>query len=151
MGSPFELLLGRRTYDVFAAAWPQIDAASPINSTRKYVLTHRPLPPETNVWKNSVALDADPVRSLGRLKEGEGPDLQVHGSSGLIQLLLAHDLVDELWVKIYPVTLGSGKRLFGEGTQTGAWELLGAKSSPSGVLIANYRRAGALKTGSFAP
>jgi len=151
MGGPFELLLGRRTYDVFAAAWPQMDADSPINSVRKYVATHRPLPTETKIWKNSVALSDDVAGAVRRLKGGDGPDLQVHGSSELIQILLGSDLVDELWVKIYPVTLGAGKRLFGAGARPAGWELTDAKIAPSGVLVANYRRAGAVKTGSFAP
>jgi dihydrofolate reductase len=151
MGGRYELLLGRRTYDIFAAAWPQIDASSPINSVRKYVATHRALPAETDVWKNSVALGDDVAGAVRHLKADEGPDLQVHGSSELIQVLLDADLVDELWLKIYPVTLGAGKRLFGPGARAAGWAVAETKTAPSGVIVANYRRAGAVKTGSFAP
>jgi dihydrofolate reductase len=151
MGRPFDLLLGRRTYDIFAAAWPIIDAASPINSCVKYVATSRPLPPETDVWKNSVRLEGNVAASVAELKKGDGPELQVHGSGGLIQTLLAADLVDELWLKIFPVTLGNGKRLFADGTMAAGWELIDSKTSANGVVIASFRRAGDIKTGSFAP
>jgi dihydrofolate reductase len=151
MGRPFDLLLGRRTYDIFAAAWPTIDAASTINSCVKYVATSRALPPETEIWKNSVALEGDIATRITALKKGEGPELQVHGSGGLIQTLLKADLVDELWLKIFPVTLGIGKRLFAEGTMAAGWELIESKTSTNGVIVASYRRAGEVKKGSFAP
>jgi len=151
MGHDFHLLLGRRTYDVFEAAWPKLDPGSPINSSRKYVVTHRAVPAETEVWKNVVRIDGDVPAEIRRLKAEDGPELQVHGSSGLIQTLLENDLADELWLKLYPVTLGTGKRLFGNGAAAAGWELLKSEVSPSGVIVANYRRAGAIKKGSFAP
>ncbi|MCR4326659.1 MAG: dihydrofolate reductase family protein, partial [Candidatus Roizmanbacteria bacterium] len=101
-------------------------------------------------WKNSVFIGGDDVvGDIKKLKEKARPDLQVHGSSNLIQTLLKHDLVDELWLKIFPITLGSGKRLFAEGTIPAAFKLTDSKISPNGVIIANYERAGAVKTGSF--
>ncbi len=151
MGHDFHLLLGRRTYDVFEAAWPKMDPNSAINSARKYVVTHRPVPAETAIWKNVVRIDADVPAKIRQLKQESGPELQVHGSSGLIQTLLKNDLVDELWLKIYPVTLGKGKRLFGDGAEAAGWELIQTDVSPSGVIVANYRRAGTIKSGSFAP
>lgn len=97
-----------------------------------------------------MLIDGDVVAKLKELKEQDGPMLQVHGSSNLIQALLKHDLVDELWLKTFPVTLGSGKRLFGDGTIPAAFELIESKTSPSGVIFASYKRAGDVKTGSFA-
>ncbi|HUZ18720.1 MAG TPA: dihydrofolate reductase family protein [Spirochaetia bacterium] len=151
MGHEFDLLLGRNTYDTFAAAWPKIDPKSAINSCRKYVVTHRSLPEETQIWKNSVRIDGDVVGKIRRLKADDGPEIQVHGSASLIQTLLKEDLVDELWLKIYPVTVGGGKRLFAEGTIAAGFELTDCKASPKGVIVASYRRAGAIQTGSFAP
>lgn len=149
IGHPFDLLLGRKTYDIFAGAWPTLDPQSPINSTMKYVVTHREVPPDTDVWKNSVRIDGDVPGEIRKLKGGSGPELQVHGSSEIIQLLLENDLVDELWLKIYPVTLGKGKRLFGEGVMPAGFELIDSKVLPTGVIVANYRRAGEIKVGSF--
>ncbi len=149
MGHPFDLLLGRKTYDVFASAWPTIDANNPINSCQKYVVTHRTLPPETNVWKNSISISKDVVNEIKKLKQQNGNELQVHGSSELIQTLLQNDLVDELWLKIYPCTLGKGKRLFGAGTIPTGFTLQSSKASPSGVIIANYKREGNIKSGTF--
>lgn len=151
MGHPFDLLLGRKTYDIFAGAWPTIDPASPINSTHKYVVTHRPLPADTTVWKNSHAIMNNVPEEIKKLKQQDGNELQVHGSSEMIQTLLQHDLVDELWLKIYPVTLGKGKRLFGAGAIPAGFKLVSSKTSPSGVIIANYKREGPVKIGSFAP
>jgi dihydrofolate reductase len=151
MGHDFHLLLGRRTYDVFESAWPKMDPASPINFTRKYVVTHRPLATETAIWKNSVRVDGDVPARIREIKQEPGPELQVHGSSELIQTLLQHDLVDELWLKIYPVTLGKGKPLFGNGAIAAGWELVKSAVSPSGVIVASYKRAGSIKIGSFAP
>lgn len=149
MGHPFDMLLGRKTYDLFASAWPKIDPESVINRFRKYVVTHNPIPGDTEIWKNSIRVEGDVVEEIKKLKKGDGPEIQVHGSSNLIQTLLKNDLVDELWLKIYPVTLGKGKRLFGEGTIPAGFELIESKTSPSGVIVANYRRAGAVKSGSF--
>ena len=149
MEPPFDLLLGRKTYDIFAGAWPELDPASEINSARKYVVTHREIPPDTNVWKNSVRVDGDVPAKIKKIKAEDGPEIQVHGSSDMIQTLLEHDLVDEFWLKIYPVTLGGGKRLFGAGAMPAAFALTGSQVSPSGVIIANYQRAGDVQTGSF--
>ncbi len=150
MDRPFDLLLGRKTYDIFASAWPTIDASSPINSTRKYVVTHRPIPADTPIWKNSVAISKNVPEEIRKLKNENGNEIQVHGSSDMIQTLLQHDLVDELWLKIYPCTLGKGKRLFGSGTIPAGFKLTHSEVSPSGVIIANYKRDGNVKTGSFA-
>lgn len=151
MGMPFDLLLGRKTYDIFASYWPKQDpsgpVADPFNKATKYVVSTSS--PELT-WENSVLIDGDVVAKLTELKQQDGPILQVHGSSNLIQTLLKHDLVDELWLKTFPVTLGSGKRLFGEGTIPVAFELIESKTSPSGVIFASYKRAGDVKTGSFA-
>lgn len=149
MGHPFDLLLGRNTYDLFAGAWPLIDPSSPINSTKKYVVTHRPIPADTAIWKNSIRVDGDVVEKIKKIKQENGNELQVHGSSTMIQTLLKNDLVDELWLKIYPVTLGRGKRLFGEGTIPAGFRLKESKVSPSGVIIASYVREGEIKAGSF--
>ena len=100
-------------------------------------------------WEKSVLIDGDVAAKLKELKQQDGPMLQVHGSGNLIQTLLENDLVDELWLKIFPVTLGKGKRLFAEGTQPAAFELIDSKATPKGVIFANYKRAGAVKTGSF--
>lgn len=146
MGVPFDLLLGRKTYDIFAAYWPKQDPASlaaPFNKATKYVVSRSS--PKLD-WENSVLVDGDVVAKLKELKQQDGPMLQVHGSSNLIQTLLKNDLIDELWLKIYPVTLGKGKRLFAEGTMPAAFELM---ESPRGVIVANYKRSGEVKTGSF--
>lgn len=150
MGSPFDLLLGRKTYDIFAAYWPKQDpsgyVAKPFNKATKYVVSRSQ---QTLTWENSKLLGDDVVEQLKQLKQQEGPMLQVHGSGNLVQTLLTNDLVDELWLKIFPVTLGQGKRLFGEGTIPAAFELTESETSPKGVIIANYRRNGDVKTGSF--
>lgn len=150
MGHPFDMLLGRKTYDIFAAAWPTIDPNSVINSYRKYVVTHRPVPPETEIWKNTVRINGDVAGEIARIKAEDGPEIQVHGSGQLIQQLLRHDLVDEYWLKVYPVILGKGKRLFAEGTIPAGLELVKSVTSPSGVVIANYQRSGQIKFGSMA-
>lgn len=147
MHRPFDLLLGRKTYDIFASYWPDHDDIWPeANRATKYVAS-RGTPRLT--WEKSVLLEGDVVEAIRRLKEEDGPELQVHGSGNLIQTLLKHDLVDELWLKTFPLTLGSGKRLFAEGAVPAAFQLTESKVSPSGVLFANYRRAGEVKTGSF--
>jgi dihydrofolate reductase len=152
MGRPFDLLLGMRTYEIFASYWPHVKdgddlvGAEAINSATKYVVSHTQ---QTLEWENSMLITGDVVAQIKRLKVGDGPQMQVHGSSNLIQTLMKHDLVDELWLKIFPVTLGTGKRLFGEGTMPAAFRLLESKSSPSGVIVATYARAGDMKLGSF--
>jgi dihydrofolate reductase len=143
-------LLGRKTYDIFASYWPhQSDddpGAAVINNARKYVVSHKPINLD---WEESIHIKGDVATEITKLKQQDGPMLQVHGSSNLIQFLLANDLVDELWLKIFPVTLGKGKRLFGEGTIPAAFKLAESKISPSGVIIASYKRDGDVKLGSF--
>jgi dihydrofolate reductase len=147
MSKPFELLLGRITYDIFASYWPHHGDTWPgVNETRKYVVSHNKINPE---WNNTVLLKDDVVSKIKRLKEEDGHDLQVHGSGNFIQTLMKHDLVDEFWLKIFPVILGPGKRLFADGANPAAFQLTESKVSPLGVIIANYKRAGEVKTGSF--
>lgn len=147
MTAPFNLLLGRKTFEIFASYWPEHETEWPgINKMTKYVVSTTL---KSHKWENSEFISDNVVESLKNLKQEEGPDLQVHGSSQLIQTLLKHDLVDELWLKIFPVTLATGKRLFGEGTIPAAFTLTDSKVSPSGVVIASYKRDGAVKTGSF--
>ena len=147
MKGPFSLLLGRKTFEIFAAYWPQHAEGWPgINEVTKYVASRSPLKLE---WDNSVLLKGGVVEEVKKLKEQDGPDLHVYGSGDFVQTLMKHDLVDEFWLKIFPVTLGQGKRLFAKGTLSAAFTLEGAKISPKGVIIANYKRAGEVKTGSF--
>lgn len=149
-GRPFDLLLGLKTYEIFAAFWPHAKEEDPIgkvfNKANKYVVSHKQKKPD---WKNSFLITGDVVNEIKKLKKLDGPDLQVHGSGNLIQTLLKNDLVNELWLKIFPVTLGKGKRLFAEGTLPEGFKLLESRVSPGGVIFANYERAGDVKTGSF--
>jgi dihydrofolate reductase len=151
MSMPFDLLLGRKTYDIFAGYWPKQDPAHPVaapfNKATKFVVSGSS--PKLT-WENSVLIEGDVVAKLKELKQQDGPMLQVHGSGNLFQTLLKEDLVDELWLKTYPVTLGSGKRLFAEGTIPANFELIDCKTTPKGIIFANYKRAGEVKTGSFA-
>src|SRR5437899_1953127 len=149
MGKPFDLLLGRKTYEIFAGFWPhQTDpTAAPLNQARKYVASRKPM---KLGWNNSTLLTGDVVEAVKKLKEEDGPELQVHGSGDFIQTLLKNDLVDELWLKIFPVTLGIGKRLFGEGTSPAALKVRDSRTTPSGVVVVSYERAGEVQTGSFA-
>ena len=148
MGHPFDLLLGRKTYDIFAGYWPQHndEGGAGINKATKYVVSHRPVNTD---WKTTVHVGGDVPAEIRKLKQEDGPELQVHGSANLIQTLLEHDLVDELWLKTFPVVLGSGKKLFAEGTIPAAFRVEKTSVTPSGVVIANYIRAGEVKTGSF--
>jgi dihydrofolate reductase len=150
MGMPFDLLLGRKTYDIFAAYWPKHpeikSVAGPFNKCTKYVVSASS---PTLTWENSILVEGNVVAKLKELKQQDGPMLQVHGSGNMVQTLLKNDLVDELWLKIFPVTLGVGKRLFAEGTMPAAFELTESKTSPHGVIFANYKKAGEVKTGSF--
>lgn len=141
---PFDLLLGRKTFEIFASYWPQQE--SPINAATKYVASNTLTKHD---WDKSVFLNGDVPGEIKKLKQQDGPELQVHGSANLIETLLAHDLVDEFWLKIFPVTIGTGKRLFAKGTLPGAYTLVETKPSPTGVIIATYKRAGELQTGSF--
>lgn len=146
---PFDLLLGRKTYQIWAAYWPKQKGgiADPFNKARKYVVSGQGV---DLTWEESILINDDVVAKLKALKAGDGPVLHVWGSSVLLQTLLKNDLVDELRLRIFPVTLGSGKRLFAEGTIPAAFELLDSQALPSGVILANYKRAGEVKTGSFA-
>jgi len=147
MSHPFDLLLGRKTFEIFASYWPHHpEEGSGINNATKYVASNTL---RTHEWTKSVFLKGNVGDEIKKLKGQEGPDLQVHGSGNLIQTLLEHDLVDEFWLKIFPVTLGVGKRLFDQGTMPAAYTLADSKTSPSGVIIATLKRAGEVKTGSF--
>jgi dihydrofolate reductase len=143
---PFDMLLGRKTYEIFAPYWSKQTGsiADPFNKAKKYVVSDKGI---DLTWKESILLHDDVVATLKALKKEEGPMLQVWGSSVLVQTLLGNDLVDELRLRIYPVTLGSGKRLFREGTIPAAFELIDSQALPSGVILANYKRAGEIKTG----
>jgi len=152
MSKPFDLLLGRKTYEIFAAHWPYVKThgdpiAAGINKAKKYVASKALVKLD---WSNSELIKGDVAKEVKKLKEQDGPEIQVHGSGSLIQTLLKHDLVDELWLKIFPITLGRGKRLFAEGTIPVGFKLVESKISPSGVIVAMYVRAGEVKTGSFA-
>lgn len=147
----FDLLLGRKTYEIFAAHWPYVNAdqdpfAAKLNNAKKYVASKTMTKLD---WTNSELIKGDVPEGIKRIKEQDGPEIQVHGSSNLVQTLLNHDLVDELWLKIFPVTLGTGKRLFAEGTIPAGFRLLENGISPSGVIVANYERSGDVKMGSF--
>jgi len=148
MGRPFDLLLGRKTYDIFASYWPhQTDpVASAFNKATKYVASTTAIKYD---WEKTVILKDNLVEQIKKLKEEDGPELQVHGSGNFIQALLQRFLVDEFWLKIFPITLGKGKRLFDTGTIPAAFTLIESKISPSGVIIASFKRAGEVKTGSF--
>ena len=157
---PFDLLLGRTTYDIFAAYWPyyETDAAAPnynaggahiaktFNAATKFVATHHP---ETMTWQNSKALGADVAASVRDLKKTDGPDLVVQGSTELLHILLKADLVDHMQLLIYPVIFGKGKRLFDSGSAPRALTLRQSQVSSDGVIIAKYDRAGEPTTGSF--
>ena len=147
MSRPFDLVLGRKTYEIFAAYWPHHnDEGAAINQATKYVASRAPL---ELTWEPSVLLQGDVVDAVYKLKAQDGPELQVHGSGNFIQTLFKHDLVDELWLKIFPITLGRGKRLFAEGTTAAGFTLREAQTSPHGVIVASYERTGAVQTGSF--
>lgn len=147
MTKPFDLLLGRKTFEIFAGYWPEHESDWPgINDVTKYVASKTL---KKHEWNNTVILKGNIAYALKKLKSTKGPDLQVHGSGNLIQSLLKHDLVDELWLKTFPVLLGKGKRLFGDGVIPAAFTLVESKTTPSGVIVASYKRAGKVKTGSF--
>jgi dihydrofolate reductase len=148
MAAPFELLLGRITYDIFASYWPHAktdsEVAIPFNSTKKYVVTHTAFEP---AWNNSVCITDNVVEQIQKLKQEDGPDLWVWGSGNLIQTLLAHHLIDRMELWIYPLTIGSGKKLFAEGTQAQKFKLTESKISSTGVILATYEPVDGFKTG----
>ncbi len=140
---PADLLLGRKTFEIFESYWPEhTDFWPSINDVTKYVVSKTR---KNSEWKNSVFLEG--LADIEKLKNSEGSDIQVHGSGELIQLLLKNDLVDEFWLKTFPITLGMGKRLFGDGTIPAAFALTDSLVAPNGVIFANYKRAGKVKTG----
>jgi dihydrofolate reductase len=151
MGKPFDLLLGRKTYEIFAAYWPNAseeEGAGPLNRATKYVVTTRL---DRADWGPSHLIKGDVVSQIRRLKGEEGPELQVHGSSNLLQTLMKHELVDHYNLMIFPVVLGHGKRLFGDGAMPAGLRLVESATSSTGVIVARYEAAGAITTGTFAP
>ena len=149
MSKPFDLLLGRNTYEIFAAHWPHSTdpGADELNSARKHVASTTL---RSVTWNNSTLIKGDVPAYVANLKQQSGPEIQVHGSGQLIQTLLQHDLIDEFHLLIFPILLGSGKRLFAEGTMPAAFKSVDVKTSSTGVIIATWARTGAVKYGSFA-
>ena len=146
-GERFDLLLGRRTYDIWSVAWgkaPSSPMADGINAATKYVATHRP---ESLAWGPVEGLGPDVIAGVRRIKSQDGPDLILWGSSTLTSTVLEHGLADEVLLLVYPVLLGTGKRLFAEGTPARAFELVGTQAMPSGIAFSSYKFAGPLKTG----
>jgi dihydrofolate reductase len=147
MNMPFDLLLGRKTFEIWAAYWPHhADLWPGVNPATKYVASNTMTSHE---WQPSVFLGGDLAEKVSTLKQQPGPDLHVCGSAHLVQTLMTHDVVDAFWLMIYPLTLGSGKRLFADGTIPAAFKVTESQVSPSGVIIVNYERAGAVTTGSL--
>lgn len=148
MNKKSDLLLGRKTFEIFASYWPQHEKEWPgINKIKKYVVSKTL---QKSNWENSIFINENVVEKIKKIKQEQGPEIQVHGSGNLIQTLFKNDLVDELWLKIFPITLGSGKRLFAEGTIPAGFKLIKSTTSPLGVIVASYKRKGDIKTGSFA-
>jgi dihydrofolate reductase len=149
---PADLLLGRKTFEIFANYWPEhADYWPGVTDVTKYTLSNTitSSDPIATRWKNSVILKS--VADIEKLKNSEGPDIKIWGSSKLVQLLLKHDLVDEFWLNIYPVLLGKGKKLFDNDAMPAAFTLAESTVTPSGVIMANYKRAGEVKTGTVGP
>lgn len=146
MNMPLDLLLGRKTFDIWAAYWPQhADLWPGVNTATKYVASNTMTSHE---WQPSVFLNGDIAKKITEIKKQQGPDLHVWGSGNLLQTLIKHDLVDVFWLMIYPLTLGSGKRLFADGTIPAAFKLTESIVGSTGVIVASYERAGAIATGS---
>jgi len=146
-GESFDLLLGRRTYDIWSSYWPKAPSgpmADRLNAATKYVATHRP---ESLAWGPFEGLGPDIVEGTGRIKSQDGPDVVLSGSSTLTSTLLEHGLADEALLVVYPVLLGTGKRLFAEGTPPRSFELVSTKAFPSGIIFSTYHFAGPLKAG----
>jgi len=147
MSQPFDFLLGHKTYDIFAAYWPKHKDQWPASDTAvKYVVSDEPV---NATWEKTIQIQGDVAAEIKKLKEQDGPPLHVYGSGNFAQTLFSNDLVDELWLKIFPVTLGKGKKLFAEGTKPAAFKLIESKTTPSGVIFASYKRDGEVKLGSF--
>ena len=149
MGRPYDLLLGRKTYEIFAAHWPKVEAPEDggLNAARKYVAS-RTL--DAVEWTNSTLLEGDVGEAVAALKDEDGPEIQVHGSGNLLQTLLEHDLVDRLQLMIFPVVLGTGKRLFDDGAVPAGLKLVDSSVFSSGVVLVAYEREGDVRYGSFA-
>jgi dihydrofolate reductase len=146
MNMPFDLLLGRKTFEIWAPYWPKhADIWPGVNTATKYIASSTMTSSE---WQPSVFLNGDIPEKVAKIKQGQGPDLHVWGSGNLIQTLFKHDLVDVFWLMIYPITLGSGKRLFANGTIPAAFKVTESQVASNGVIIVNYERAGAIPTGS---
>jgi dihydrofolate reductase len=150
-GRPFAMVLGRRTYDIMAAYWPtapEEEGAKVFNDATKYVASRSR--PDLEAWSNSVLLEGDAAGALAARKREDGPELQVHGSANLIQTLLRHNLVDEFRLWVFPLVIGSGKRLFADGTVPAGLRLADSKVSSTGVVMGTWQPAGEIATGSFA-
>ena len=146
MNMPFDLLLGRKTFDIWAPYWPHnADAWPGVNTATKYVASNSMTSSE---WQPSVFLNGDIAEKVAKIKQQPGPDLHVWGSGNLMQTLIKHDLVDVFWLMIYPITLGAGKRLFADGTIPAAFKVTESIVGSNGVIVVNYERAGAITTGS---
>ena len=147
MNLPFDLLLGRKTFEIWASYWPHHGDAWPgVNPAVKYVASNSLMSSE---WKPSVFLNGDIAEKVARIKQLRGPDLHVWGSGNLLQTLIKHDLVDTFWLMIFPITLGDGKRLFAGGTIPAAFKVTESTVTPNGVIVVNYERAGAITTGTM--
>jgi len=146
MNMPFDLLLGRKTFEIWAPYWPQhADAWPGVIAATKYAASNTMTSGE---WQPSVFLHGDIAEKVAKIKQQQGPDLHVWGSGNLIQTLIKHDLVDVFWLMIYPITLGGGKRLFADGTIPMAFKVTESNVTPNGVIVVNYERAGEITTGS---
>jgi dihydrofolate reductase len=146
MNLPFDLLLGRKTFDIWAPYWPQHPDIWPgVNTATKYIASNTLT---SGDWQPSVFLNGDVAEKVAQIKQQSGPDLHIWGSGNLLQTLIKHDLVDTFWLMIYPITLGAGKRLFAEGTIPAAFDVTESNVTPKGVIIVNYERAGAIPVGS---
>ena len=147
MNTPFDLLLGRKTFEIWAPYWPHHAGAWPgVNAATKYIASNTMTSGE---WQPSVFLNGDIAEKVAKIKQQPGPDLHVWGSGNLIQTLIKHDLVDAFWLMIYPLTVGAGKRLFADGTLPMAFKVTESIVTPIGVIVVNYERAGAITTGSL--
>jgi dihydrofolate reductase len=146
MNAPFDLLLGRTTFEIWEPYWPQhADAWPGVNTATKYVASNTRT---SSPWQPSVFLNGDIAEKIANIKQQPGPDLNVWGSANLLQTLIKQDLVDAFWLMIYPITLGTGKRLFADGTIPAAFKVTESTVTPNGVIVVNYERAGAITTGS---
>ena len=147
MNLPFDLLLGRKTFDIWAPYWPQhVDEWPGVMTATKYVASNTMTSHE---WQPSVFFGGNIAEEVSKLKQQQGPDLHVYGSGNLVQTLMKHDLVDAFWLKIFPLTLGSGKRLFVDGTIPAAFKVTNSQVSPSGIILVNYERDGVVTTGTL--